>query len=455
MSSSLPTMAEVARFRGWRALRHRNYRHFFSGQLVSLIGTWMQLVAQGWLVLELTGDPLWLGVVAAAQFGPVLVLGLFGGLIADGLPKRRTLIATQTAAMVLAFVLFGLTATHAVHVAHIVVLALLLGCVNAIDMPTRQAYAVEMVDRGDIGNAVALNSAVFNGARVVGPAIAGLTIAATDISVAFLINGISFLAVIAAYLSMDEESMTSPTPMARPTTVADVVAILGEGLRYVRTTPAVLLPILVVGLVSTLGMNFSVLIPALARDVLHVGAEGFGFLMAATGVGSLVVSISIAFGRRSRPALVGLGAAALGLAELVLAASGSFGISLLAMFVVGMGGIGMAATANTAIQLQVPDHLRGRVMSVYTTVFAGSTPIGGLIAGAIASAFGVPISIAFGGAGSLVVGLAAYGWYRRHRVTPVARRVPSTSGPVVTGLAAAGTAAEGAPEAARRSSARG
>ena len=307
MTVTPPSRESVARFRGWRALRHRNYRLFFSGQLVSLIGTWMQSVAQGWLVLQLTGDPFWLGVVAAAQFGPVLVLGLFGGLIADHLPKRRTLIACQAVAMILAFALFALTATHTVHVSHIVVLALLLGAVNAIDMPTRQAFAVEMVGRGDIGNAVALNSAVFNGARVVGPAIAGLTIAATDISLAFLINGLSFLGVIVAYLSMREDDLTSPALLARPTTASEVVANLGEGLRYVRTTPAVLLPILVIGLVSTFGMNFSVTIPALARDVLHVGAEGFGFLMAATGIGSFVVAIGIAFGRRARPALVGLG----------------------------------------------------------------------------------------------------------------------------------------------------
>ena len=464
MTIGRPSRAEVAGFRGWRALRHRNYRLFFSGQLVSLIGTWMQAVAQGWLVLLLTGDPLWLGIVAAAQFGPVLVLGLFGGLIADGLPKRRTLIVTQTISMVLAFVLFVLTATDSVHVVHIVILALLLGCVNAIDMPTRQAFVVEMVGREEIGNAVALNSAVFNGARVVGPAIAGLTIAATDISVAFLVNGISFLAVLASYRAMDVRKLASPPLMTRPTTIRGVVADMAEGLRYVRTTPLVLLPILTIGLVATFGMNFSVVIPALARDVLHVGAEGFGFLMAASGVGSFAVAMAIAFGRRSRPALIGLGAAALGAAELVLAGSGSFGISLVAMFVVGLGGIAMAATGNTTIQMTVPDHLRGRVMSVYTTVFAGSTPIGGLLIGVLASAISVPFAIAVGGAGSLVVGVAAYAWYRRMApamadlavAIPAAATVLGAEPPA--GLSVpepAGTEAGGAPPAARRSTARG
>jgi len=464
MTIGRPSRAEVAGFRGWRALRHRNYRLFFVGQLVSLIGTWMQAVAQGWLVLLLTGDPLWLGIVAAAQFGPVLVLGLFGGLIADGLPKRRTLIVTQTIAMVLAFVLFGLTATNSVHVVHIVVLALLLGVVNAVDMPTRQAFVVEMVGREEIGNAVALNSAVFNGARVVGPAIAGLTIAATDISVAFLVNGISFLAVLASYRAMDVRKLASPPLMARPTTIRGVVADMTEGLRYVRTTPLVLLPILTIGLVATFGMNFSVTIPALARDVLHVGAEGFGFLMAASGVGSFAVAMAIAFGRRSRPALIGLGAAALGAAELVLAGSGSYGISLVAMFVVGLGGIAMAATGNTTIQMTVPDHLRGRVMSVYTTVFAGSTPIGGLLTGVLASAISIPFAIAVGGAGSLVVGVGAYAWYRR--IAPAMADVPVAIPAAATALGAepqtglsdlepAGTAAGGAPPAVRRSTARG
>jgi MFS family permease len=455
MTVSRPTLAAVAGFRGWRALRHRNYRSFFIGQLVSLIGTWMQSVAQAWLVLQITGDPFWLGVVAAAQFGPILVLGLFGGLIADHLPKRRTLLVTQTIAMILAFTLFGLTATHSVQVVHIVILALLLGCVNAVDMPTRQAFAVEMVGREDIGNAVALNSAVFNGARVVGPAIAGLVIGATDISVAFLVNGISFLAVLYAYLTMDERALTSPPRLPRPTTARGVIANLAEGLRYVRTTPVVLLAILVIGLVSTFGMNFSVVIPALARDVLKVGASGYGFLMAATGVGSLTVALAIAFGRRSRIALIGLG---------------------VAMFVVGLGGIGMAATGNTTIQLHVPDQLRGRVMSVYTTVFAGSTPVGGLIAGALASAFGVATAIAIGGGASLVVGLGGYAWYRRLRArqpgvnararpirasavvgnpTTLATPVPPTMPAPLTAPAMADTAAAGGPEVARRSSARG
>ena len=221
---------------GGRAFRHRNYRLFFSGQLVSLVGTWMQTVAQAWLVLQLTGDPFLLGLVAAMQFLPVMVLGLFGGLIADALPKRRTLIVTQVVQMMLAFVLFGLTATGAVEVWQIIMLALLLGVTNAVDMPTRQSFVVEMVGRSDVANAVALNSAVFNTARIVGPAIAGLTIGAFDISIAFLINGLSFLAVIVAYAMMRDDELASPPVISRPHTVREVGRTLAEGIRYVRRT---------------------------------------------------------------------------------------------------------------------------------------------------------------------------------------------------------------------------
>jgi len=438
MSFSRPTLAAVKGFRGWQALRYRNYRLFFSGQLVSLIGTWMQAVAQGWLVLQLTGDPIYLGLVAAAQFTPVLILGLFGGVIADALPKRQTLIVTQVIAMLLAFALFALTVTDNITVTDVLVLALLLGCVNAVDMPTRQSFGVEMVGRGDIRNAVALNSAVFNGARVVGPALAGLVIGATSIAVAFLINGLSFLAVIVAYARMDEAHLSPAPRLTTANSVAGVLDHMRVGLAYTRATPAILVPIVVICLVSTFGMNFGVLIPPLARDVLHVGATGYGFLMATTGIGSLIAALSIAFGRRNRLAYIGLGAALTGVAELVLAASGSYALSLVAMFATGLGAIGMAATANATIQMTVPDELRGRVMSVYTTVFAGSTPIGGLIAGAMASSLGVQPAIAIGAGLSLIVGLVTIAWYRRQAALNRA------------GLG--GTAAGAAPAAVRRTS---
>ena len=452
MSLNRPTLAAVVEFRGWRALRHRNYRLFFSGQLVSLIGTWMQSVAQGWLVLQITGDPIYLGIVAAFQFGPVLLFGLFGGLVADGLPKRKTLIVTQTSAMILAFILFGLAATHTVRIEHVLILSILLGITNAVDMPTRQAFAVEMVGRDDIGNAVALNSAVFNGARVVGPAIAGLTIGATGVAAAFLINGLSFLGVIVAYIRMKEEHLQSPPRLARPANITEVREHLAAGLSYVKVTPAVLVPILVIGLVSTFGMNFNVIIPPLAKDILGIGPTGYGFLMASTGIGSLIAALVIAFGRRSRVMIIGIGAVVLGVAELVLAVSGSYALSLIAMFFTGLGAISMAATANTTIQLTVPDQLRGRVMSVYTTVFAGSTPIGGLLAGGLASAVSVPFSIAVGAALSLIVGVGTTAWYWRERSRARTQLVGSTAASL---SGQAGTAAAASPAGARRSTGRG
>lgn len=392
---------------GLRAFRHRNFRLFWSGQLISMVGTWMQQVAQAWLVLTLTNDPFMLGVVATAQFAPVLAFGLFGGIVADGLPKRRTLIVTQSVAMVLAFILAALSATQAVEVWHIVVLALLLGCSNAVDMPTRQSFVIEMVGRGDVGNAVALNSAMFNGARVIGPAIAGLTIAAFDISFAFFLNGLSFLAVLASLLAMREAELAPAIRAAMPRTVRAVFDNLAEGLSYVRRTRAVLLAVSVVGLVATAGMNFSVVVPPLARDVLGSDAQGYGFLMTATGVGSLSAALGVAFlGRPGVRLLVG-GAIVLGVLELALGLSRWMPLSLVCMFGIGAGGIAMAMTANTTIQLAVPDALRGRVMAVYTTVFAGSTPIGGLVFGAIAGVAGAAEAILAGGLIALGVAVVA------------------------------------------------
>ena len=404
-------------FRGARAFRHRNYRLFFAGQAISLVGTWMQQVAQGWLVLQLTHDPLWLGLVSLAQFGPVIILGLFGGVIADQLPKRKTLMATQSVAMILAFILFGLTAAHVIQVWHVMVLAALLGVANAFDMPARQSFAVEMVGRDDVANAVGLNSALFNASRILGPAAAGLLIGAFDISIAFLINGISFVAVILAYLAMRDSELRAIPQNPRPRNWSEVVATLAEGARYVRSTPIVLLAVTIVGLASTFGMNFSVLTPPLADNVLHVGASGFGFLMAASGIGSTVAALWVAFQRRPGTRPIAFGAIALGLGSVVLAFSTSFVLSLAAMAIAGAGGIAMAVSANTTIQLAVPDHLRGRVMSFYTTIFSASVPAGGLLMGAVASAGGVPLALFVGALLTLGVGIGGWVWLGRIRVT--------------------------------------
>ena len=416
---------------GSRAFTHRNYQLFFGGQAISLVGTWMQTVAQAWLVLQLTSDPIWLGLLSALQFLPVMILGLFGGLIADALPKRKTLIVTQVVQMLLAFVLFGLSVSGVVQVWEILVLATLLGVTNAVDMPTRQSFVVEMVGREDIANAVALNSAMFNGARIVGPAIAGITIGLFSISSAFLINGLSFLAVIVAYLAMRDDDLRSPAHYNRPGTVAEVRQTLGEGLRYVRRTEIVLMTTVLVGVVSTFGMNFGVMIPALAYDVLHTDAMGFGFLMAASGTGAMAAALLIAFSGRQRRVFIPAGAVLLGIGLVLGATIHVFLLAIPAMVVVGFGAVGMAATANTTIQLAVPDELRGRVISVYTTVFVGSTPVGGLIVAFIASRFGVDVSLAVGGFACVVTGVLGFAWLRRitaRRVVRDAARADAAEG---------------------------
>jgi predicted MFS family arabinose efflux permease len=321
----------------------------------------------------------------------------------------------------------ALVFTNTVQVWHVLVIAFLLGCRNAVDMPTRQAFVVEMVGREDVGNAVAFNSAMFNAARVLGPAIGGITIGALGLWPAFLADALSYLAVIVAYLWMREDELHTRPGIARPASVGSVIDNLVEGLRYVRHTPLVLAAISVVALVSTFGMNFTVVIPPLAALVLHTDATGYGFLMSMVGVGSVLSALTIAFTGRTTPVVIALGAVTLGLGEIVLAVSSSFALSLVAMFFVGVGGISMAATANTVVQLAVPDRLRGRVMSVYTTVFAGSTPIGGLVTGAVASSVGVAFAIGAGAVLSLATGLVSVSWLRGQR-RPEQQRAPSHAG---------------------------
>jgi MFS family permease len=284
-----------------------------------------------------------------------------------------------------------------------------------VDMPVRQAFVIEMVGREDVANAVALNSAMFNTARIVGPAVAGVTIAAIGIGAAFVVNGLSFVAVIAALLAMRDVELRSVTLGPVPHSVREVADTLADGLRYVRRTPVVLLAVVVVGVVSTAGMNFTVVFPAYARDVLGQGAAGYGLLMSSLGLGSVVAAVALAVRGRATPwAIVG-GAILAGLAEVALAPTRVYGLALLLGFAVGLGAVSMAANANSTIQLAVPDGLRGRVLGVYTTVFVGSTPIGGLVTGAVASVLGVAAAVGIGGAISAAAGVAGAVWLRSIR----------------------------------------
>jgi MFS family permease len=295
-------------------------------------------------------------------------------------------------------------------------------------MPVRQSFAIEMVGPKDVGNAVSLNSAMFNGARVLGPAIAGLTIGAFGVGIAFAINALSFLAVLVGLGMMRDEELHAPRLLPRPSSVGEVFEHLGEGLDFVRRTPVVLLAVSIVGLVATVGMNFNVLIPPLAQDILASDAAGYGFLMTASGLGALTAALVLVVGGKPRPVRIALGGIVLGAASVLLALSTWFPVSLVIMFFVGAGGITMAATANASIQLAVPDGLRGRVMSVYTTVFSASVPVGGLLMGALASVVGILPTIAIGGILSLAIGLGGLVWWRRIAPTwrPAGTRPPVT-----------------------------
>ncbi len=401
--------------RTFLALRHRNFRLFWFGQLISLIGTWMQSIGQAWLVLELTHSAWLLGVVGALQFLPVMLLSLFGGVLADRLPKRKVLLFTQSFAMLQAVLLWALVASGQVQIWHVLVLAALLGLTNSLDMPTRQAFVVEMVGREDLPNAIALNSSLFNMARIVGPGIGGLIIAWLGVAPLFLLNAISFIAVIIGLALIDMNHLYALA--RRPNVSLDTVKqstlqSLREGLSYVIHTPSVLLIIAVVGIISLFGINFNVILPLFATDVLHAGPEGFGFISAAFGLGSLFSALWLAWGN-NKPSIRQLliGALAFCILEILFAISHMYVLSLVLIAAVGFSQIAFSATANTTLQTVSPDHLRGRVMSVYMLVFAGTVPLGNLFTGGIAHLFSAPISLLLGGGLSLIA--AIVGWILR------------------------------------------
>jgi MFS family permease len=408
-----------------RALKHRNFRFFFFGQLISVTGTWMQSLAQGWLLGTLVGWDkaiFYIGLLGAVQFLPVLVLGLFGGIIADIWPKRMTVVGTQMVAGLLALTLGGLDFFHVVAVWHIFVLAFLLGIVNAVDMPTRQSFVVEMVGREDIANAVALNSAVFNGARIIGPAIAGILIGILGTALCFTLNGLSYGAVVVSLLMMRDIELMPADRLAMPRSIGAVGANLKEGLGYVRRTPIVLLAIVVIGFVSCFGMNFNVVLPVMAANVLKVGSTGYGMLFASMGAGALISALGVATLARPRLRVLVGGGLLLGVAELALASTTWFPLALVAVFFCGVGAIATAASANSLVQIVVPGPLRGRVMSVYTTVFVGSSPVGNGLTGGFGGLWGTPVALAMNGGVVIVAQLAVAVAVLRGRI-----RVPAFS----------------------------
>ncbi len=394
--------------RGFMAVRHRNFRLYWIGQIVSLVGTWMQSVSQPWLVLLLGGTYIQLGIVVALQFAPSLALAPLGGVLADRVDKRRLLLVTQSIASLQALVMFVLTVTNVVQIWHIMLLALALGFVNALDMPVRQSFAAELVPRDDLMNAITLNSASFNLARIIGPAVAGVTLALYGPAFNFAINAVSYLGVLIALRRMDPAAMQ---PIARPAQHPSYRSSLGEGIRYALRTPTVLWPLVLLAGVGTFGMNFQTLLPLFAKYTLHLGADGFGALFAAMGVGSLIGSLSLAFIGSRRPLVWMIlgGAVSFVIFESLLGLSRAPVSAFPLIVFVGLSSMLMVNTINVTVQRSVPDALRGRVMALYVTVFAGSTPIGGLFAGTVAQAWGPPAGFLVG-AGVTVLFIGVVAW---------------------------------------------
>lgn len=387
-----------------RALRHRNFRLFFCGQLLSLPGTWIQMVAQSWLIYRLTDSAVLLGLAGFANQFPVFLMAPLGGAVADRLDRRRLLVATQAASSVLALGLAALTLSGQVAVWHVFALAALLGVVNGFDLPARQAFTVELVGREDLPNAIALNSSAFNAARLVGPAVAGVLVAVAGEGWCFLINGLSYATVLAALLAM------RLTPLERPLHTGSLLAHIADGVRFVRGHVAISSLLLLLGMVSLAGMPYAVLMPVFADRILGGGAAGLGILMSCAGGGALVGALVLA----ARPSPQGLGAwvpraaFGFGLGLLAFSLSRSFWLSGLLLVPTGLAMMVQMAASNTLLQLLVPDALRGRVMSLYSMMFMGMAPLGALLAGALADQLGAPATV---GAGGLLCMLAAL-WFR-------------------------------------------
>jgi len=373
----------------FRALKHRNFQLFIIGQLISLIGTWMQTTAQQWLVYELTGSAALLGLFGFANQVPMLFLAWMGGYAGDRYNRHRGVIITQTFSMVLAFLLAALTLTHVVNKWHLIVIAFFVGIVNAFDVPIRQAFFVHMVGKEDLPNAIALNSSIFNGARVVGPAIAGFTIVLVGEGWCFFLNGISFIAVIIALLMMRIEK--TPTKNGGESPVRSFI----EGFRFAMGDTPIRSALILLSVLSMFGLQYSVFLPIYARDILHGGARTLGLLMSAAGVGAVLGALQFAARTQYKGLArwIGTTCTACGLGLMIFSFATSFWLCAAVLFIVGFAATSQMAATNTIIQQRVPDEMRSRLMAVYATMFMGVMPIGALIAGVVAKHIGAPHTI--------------------------------------------------------------
>jgi len=383
------------------AFKHRNFRLYFSGQLISFTGTWMTTTAQGWLVYQLTGSKALLGVVAAAASAPMLFFATWGGWVADRYPKRSVVVCTQISSMILSLIMAALVWTKVVQPWHIIVLAVIGGITMAFDMPARQSFVIEMTSRDDLMNAISLNSSAFNCARIIGPSIAGFLMAHVGIALCFLFDGLSFIPVIAGLLLM-----RLPKKEGRIESDSGPLGQAFEGFRYVWTHRRILTILSLFIVVGIFGWSYSVLMPAFAHDVLHLGANGYGLLMAGSGVGALAAALTVASAGHMLPTrTMGLGGVWIFSVALVLFAFNKnlyVGVILLAL--VGFGVVLYFSTSNTVLQSIVPDEMRGRVMGIWALIFGGMIPLGSLEAGLMADFLGTPATMAVG---ALICALAA------------------------------------------------
>jgi MFS family permease len=378
-------MADTGKF---AALGYREFRLFWFGQLISLSGTWMQSIAQGWLVYSLTKSPFYLGLVAASGSLPILLFTFAGGILADRFRKRNLLLLTQALSIVPALLLGALTQVHEIVVWQVALLALLLGTINAFDIPARQSFIVELVGKSSLMNAIALNSAEFHGARIIGPVIAGMTIAHLGLPACFYLNAASFLAVIVALSKMKTRGEIHKSSKGF---LSDFL----EGIKYVKETAEVYRVMVLIALFSLIGIPFITLLPIFAGEIFRTGAKGFGFLVSATGAGALTAALFLAFKGdiKEKNGFMAVSAVCFSLALLAFSLSKTMYLSMGLLILIGWGLVSLLATANSFIQLAVPDYLRGRVMSVYTFVFLGTAPIGNSLMGVLANFLGTTKAI--------------------------------------------------------------
>lgn len=389
--------------------KYRNYRLFFVGQVVSVTGTWMQRIAQAWFILQLTHSPLAVGYLAVAQFLPFTVLGLFAGVIVDRLDARRTVIGTQAASMVLASAMAGLALAGIARPWHVYAIAALMGAVQVLDAPARQALTYRMVGRRELPNAIALNSSLFNASRIFGPALGGVIIAAAGVGFCFAFNAVSFVAVLAGLLMMRVDELHPLELTKRPTLLRG----MREGFAYARRSKRLLVVLGTTAVVSTVCFNFNVLLPVLAQQTLHAGPRTFGLLSAFFGAGALVGAlVSAGLGRATLRGLL-VGTVGFGVFELLLAPSNSLVLCALLLFLVGASFTVFTSNGNSTAQLEAPDHLRGRVVGLYYYAFNGLGPLGGLSAGWLSARGGTGLAFAVAGTVGITTGVAALVYLRR------------------------------------------